>query len=377
MNVNIGKAITLVLQNKHRVSLAGLGTFVVQSTAAHLDADTDQLKPPSADIRLIDSEELDHSLIEFLSDYYEISTAQSLKYINVFVKKLKQKLESQDRVKIRGLGDFTKYRKNIRFSANSRLVESIYYGLTPIKLDSKSSINEQLASESVESSISKMTVKTTVQENIGKKVAESELANATKMANDQKYNSDYKSPYSSEEDSKWSFLIKPLLIILGLILISVLLFRACSFFALDKDPEKVEEAENGNKTASELNDTLQDIDSAIEEANQMGEGDRFVSSFYPHDIEADIDPISISDLKYHPKTCIIIVGSFQDLNNAAKFQILLEEKSYDTFVQTKGDMTRVGFYADCADKDLKQFIVDIRNEINPNAWYLSPRLHVD
>ena len=59
MNVNIGKAITLVLQNKHRVSLAGLGTFVVQSTAAHLDADTDQLKPPSADIRLIDSEELE------------------------------------------------------------------------------------------------------------------------------------------------------------------------------------------------------------------------------------------------------------------------------------------------------------------------------
>lgn len=377
MNVNIGKAITLMLQNKHRVSLAGLGTFVVQSTAAHFDSDRDQLNPPSAEIKLIDSEEVDHSLIEFLSDYYEISTTQSLKYINVFVKKLKQKLDNQDTVVIKGLGEFKTNKNKLSFIANKSLVDSIYYGLTPIKMDTKLSINEQLASKTSSAIIGESLVESTVVENVGKKVAEVEIANAAKMANDQKQNSTYKSPYDTKEESKWSFLIKPLLIILGLILISVLLFRACSFFALKTDQDKVEEAENGNKTASEMNDTLQDIDSAIQDANQMGEGDRFVSSFYPHDIEADIDPIAISELKYHPKTCIIIVGSFQDLNNAAKFQILLEEKGYDTFVQAKGDMTRVGFYADCADKDLKQFIVDIRNEINPNAWYLSPRLHVD
>ena len=70
MNVNIGKAIILLLQKKHRVSLASLGTFVVQTKPAQLSSDKKQLNPPSAKVILLSDEKVDHSLIEYLTEYY-------------------------------------------------------------------------------------------------------------------------------------------------------------------------------------------------------------------------------------------------------------------------------------------------------------------
>jgi len=369
MNVNIGKAIALLLQKKHKVSLTGLGTFKVQSIPASISDDSKEILPPSAKIIFEETESIDHSLIEFISDYYEMPKTQALKYVNTFTKQFKQKLKIQKTLNFNGLGKFSMSRSKLVFKAAKSLEDSIYFGLTPAKLNN---ITTPIVSNDIKSRQAE-----TINENFGKELAEVSKAMPVTMNMDQNKDSKAFDSYQYEEESKWSFLLKPLLIVLGLILLSVILFKTCSHF-INKDKQPTDTTESTLQSDNELNDTLKAIDSAIEDGAATETAQDIVKyHFYPHDLDADIDPISISDLSYHPSTCIIIVGSFSKLSNAANYQILLEKEGYDTFVQAKGDMTRVGFYADCADKDLQSFITQIRKDINPNAWYLSPRLHVD
>lgn len=75
--------------------------------------------------------------------------------------------------------------------------------------------------------------------------------------------------------------------------------------------------------------------------------------------------------------CIVILGVFHNAANADRMIIRLEDMGYSMYkgINPEG-LTRVGFTFDCSETNLEEYIREVRKNMSPKAWYLSPSIHV-
>lgn len=72
------------------------------------------------------------------------------------------------------------------------------------------------------------------------------------------------------------------------------------------------------------------------------------------------------------KGCVIITGSFSDEGNANRTYTFIESQGYNAYMEQEGNKKRVGILFDCGKIDLDEFLIEVRENINPDAWYLRP-----
>ena len=70
--------------------------------------------------------------------------------------------------------------------------------------------------------------------------------------------------------------------------------------------------------------------------------------------------------------CIIITGAFSDPGNVRAMEDRLTYQGYDVYSESNGNLVRIGLQFDCEEKDLDNYLVQIRQNVSPNAWYLYP-----
>ena len=82
--------------------------------------------------------------------------------------------------------------------------------------------------------------------------------------------------------------------------------------------------------------------------------------------------------KNNPTECVIILGAYQSARNAMKMSTKISQLGYTPYEEyfDTMDVTRVGFKFDCREKDLSDFMHEVRKEIVQDAWYLVPRITV-
>lgn len=68
--------------------------------------------------------------------------------------------------------------------------------------------------------------------------------------------------------------------------------------------------------------------------------------------------------------CVIIVGSFKNHKNASKLQKMISKKGYQAYVSDYNGFRRIGVKFDCKNQDPEAFKLEIRKNINKDAWLL-------
>jgi len=337
----------------------------------------------------------DHSLVEFISEYHSISKVKALKVLEAFETKIKTGLDSRSKVRVNGLGLFEKAKDgSVKFTPIKSIPQSIFHGFknvpisiakTPEKQADQEidKIEEQIVTtetvKNIESDKSEIVQQSTLKQEEKSTVMPD--YNDPNYENNHGYNSDYDGP------SKWSYLLRPLLILLGFILLSAFLFKKCANWTLKNDSPKVvdEFQDNSNDNGDETKNLDSDVDSNEEntadnnETASNEEGVKFSEGAKPlFTAEDGADIYKHGDISNQPLNCIIITGTFKSSSNILRMIKKLEAEGYDSYTeQVKNGMTRVGFFFQCKESDLESYIYDIRQRISTDAWYLSPRIHVD
>ena len=70
--------------------------------------------------------------------------------------------------------------------------------------------------------------------------------------------------------------------------------------------------------------------------------------------------------------CKIVVGSFKDEANALRMEERVLTEGYNTLIEQDNSRSRVIIKFDCLEKDLVDFLVEVRENISPKSWYLLP-----
>ncbi|MBK8955086.1 MAG: hypothetical protein IPM34_05965 [Saprospiraceae bacterium] len=178
-----------------------------------------------------------------------------------------------------------------------------------------------------------------------------------------------KTPIPYEQKKKRG--IHPLFIILGILWIIFLVL----LFWPDKKPNKT----STDPIAPDSSMILTSEDSALLQSIQAIETDSTpvdsISSLVVIDKdsqEAVITPAVVDSLSQIVlnKECIIIVGSFVNINYANRLAQKIGQQNLIVYRGQYGKYNRVGVKFDCMEKDLKQVLSELKQHFNPDAWVL-------
>ena len=392
MKVDIGKAIRLVLEERHIASLPGLGTFRIEVTPAKLNPAKDLIEPPSSKLVFDEQSINDHSLVEFISEYHEISKVKALKILEVFEQKIKTAISQRKSVRVKGLGSFKLIDGDvIGFKPIKSISESVFYGLKPTSmvLQPVTQIKEETTVVDQPVVEEKQVIAVEESPTIQQTIAAQQLSEVKKTTmpdyNDPNYDKNY--GYNSDYDgpSKWSYLLRPLLILLGFLLLSALLFKKCASWSGGKAPVAVvddfaddtqDDVNEDSNSSSDSNSTDETKENEEDVENETAQFKSSAKVMFKAEDGAEV--YRYEDLNNQPLNCIIITGTFGKSTNILRMIKKLEAEGYDSYTeQLPNGLTRVGFFFQCKEENLESYIYDVRQRISDAAWYLSPRIHID
>jgi len=173
--------------------------------------------------------------------------------------------------------------------------------------------------------------------------------------------------YYEDEKGGCGKLIFPLLLLIGLFLGIGAFFKYCAgdIAAVADNIEETVDSDDRDDDEIKTNATIDASDK--EEARAALEVEQRKNNKL----------ILLEDLVYQPDQCTIITGAFKKNKHVIKMVRKLELNGYKTYTQVNGNVTRVGIDFDCSKEDLREYIYKVRETISKNAWYLSPKVHVD
>lgn len=71
--------------------------------------------------------------------------------------------------------------------------------------------------------------------------------------------------------------------------------------------------------------------------------------------------------------CLIVVGSFKNRENALRMEERVLTEGYTTMIQEDGARSRVIVTFDCLEKDLIEYLQEIKSNVSSQSWFLRPR----
>lgn len=343
--IEIPKLILDHLLQYGNTSILGLGTLYYQYHSAFFSKDKSQILPPSNTLLFKDSLEGTDQFINYVSHRLGINEQKATDKVDKYAQVIVNNLLNYGKADISSIGQFTKEEgSDIRFFQNYGEVNSEFFGLVPVDVKPIQFFKEG------DTNIAPMAVSTESVPNRTVPITKSDTVTSTPSPN---YN------YNDDDEGSW---LKPLLWIFGLVLLSALLYKGCE----RQSSSKVSNAQKENlavKVEESKDTTINTGGLAAKEDTSIHQGaqeERKVNN-------------------NRPTECVIILGAFESARNAMKMSTKVSQLGYipyEEYFDTM-DVTRVGFKFDCSEKDLRDFMLEVRKDLAKDAWYLVPRITVE
>jgi len=349
--IEIPKLILDHLLQYGNTSILGLGTLFFDNHSAYFSDDKSQIFPPSNTLLFKDRVHDTDQFAHYVANRLGINPVKALEKVDKYAQSLINNLLNFGRAEIPSIGTFVKEDgKLISFEQEKGEINSEFFGLTPVKLKP---IQFYKSGETANTEMAVSTANMAARSNTATTIAVSDTAAPS-------YN------YNDDDDSSW---LKPLLWILGLLLLSALAYKGCQSYMTNQSQKPPVEIVDDVKSSVGDNDDKDGKGSDGQNGKNVVNG-----SADSKDTTADT-----TDKVKAPTECVIILGAYESARNAMKMSTKISQlgyKPYEEYFDTM-DVTRVGFKFDCSEKDLRDFMYEVRKEIAPDAWYLVPRITVE
>lgn len=350
MKINFAKYLLEILLEHGKVDVPGLGKFEMERKPSSFGDGRKSLKGPQQEIVFREEHDAnDLKLQERIAakESPQVDQAKAAEFVNQFTSDVLKGLMENEEVEIAYIGTIKRGSdEQIGFTQNQATADKLNKYLPEVELPKaeKSPVEEiKVKSEPVAKPAS------SIKEDIKAEPVQSYV----------------------EADKSGLAWLKWLVGILGLVILSTLLFKMCgkedgSAYRSNQTEENTEQiadsTEMNNKETAEKTNDPEEV-SEETEMNAEEENDR-----------SDSDVIDASD--FNKEKCIVIIGSYQSAKNVRGAANKIESKGYQVYKETHGAYTRVGLNMNCEDIDgrYENFVNDVSREFGVNAWFLSPEV---
>ena len=412
MKIDFAETIREVLDDRHPVTIIGLGTLVLKQNAAEFGVNRETLNPPKVSLDFKDQISDNLYLYDWLSKKYDLNEDEVKLVHGQFCQNVLNRLVNYGQVNIPGVATFSQDSgsKQVKCEGDEDFLSLFYKGLPVIPVEifeqfhteaqnlapvtliaSSDSIvpiaDSVISNENDPHPDNEQTDSINIAEEASKDLSSSDeslvemeegtasnqeseplslnerLAQQIKAEeSDQNTGEGIESTNAVAEDNTIKYVQKPddsnynwvWLILLALLSLFIMWFFMC------------------NKK-----DSLKDVNAA--KSNSGIVNDQVLDSSAAQD-SLDVDTLSKSMLDSsnpNPEYCIIVTGVFKKARYILKMQDLLSRDGFDVYKEVNGDLTRVGIKFSCRDVNLEDYIQGIRRTYAPKAWYLDPELYVE
>lgn len=132
--MDISRHLAVLIKEKKRVIVPGLGTFYKVQLPAKYDSASESFLPPTERIDFKPEFVADQTLLNFISRFEDTDPASVNPFLQEFVNNLNDLLNSTELIKIDALGTFEKSGNSFLFEADDTLKNNpAYFGLKPQK----------------------------------------------------------------------------------------------------------------------------------------------------------------------------------------------------------------------------------------------------
>lgn len=371
MEFDLAKNIVQYLMSNERVFLKDLGTFYIKTLNKSFEHVGHAIRPPTKTVVFNQNDDFDTNFVSHIASKYNLSIDESQGVVIDFSTKIWNEIRAKSRSVIPGLGMLKKNPAGeIEFVANQKNFDKRYtflpiIHLTPItkeiseniagkpqieKVGRVSAIHTMLESDvPIEKPLS--TVKSEVMNTIN-----TSFENSSKSANF----TDTSHYYDEPEKGCLASILLPLLILFAILFTCFFLWK---WFSKNVDSTSLtdpigEVVDNVGEGLENAGDTVSDALTGGDKTQDFGKYAKYLTK------------------EIVENGCVIVVGSFKRTKNALKLRAEIMSKGYTPYTETHNGFDRVGIVFDCLDKDLVDYVQEIRSNINQKAWLLHPQMDV-
>lgn len=308
------------LTEKRISFVPGIGTFSMNKQSAKLNENGSEIHPPQIVIQLDPSKaDVDNSIIDYIQLHLKSKKIDLFKQVETFVNHIGNELQEKSYATLEGFGRlYSTSAGDYNFEQAEN--EYLWQGADLPKLYLKR-LDKTFVQPVVDNAITKTSNRET-----------------------------------------WRYWIP--FILIGLLAISL------AYWLYNASAKQVEpKAHNQYQDDFHLDESL-----TTEEVYDEGEEASDVNN--NGDAQLIADSTSDSTGSNQVTECIIITGTFAKPVHALRMMNKLEDLGYDLYTEEVNDLTRVGLLFNCRNRDLKEFIYKVREQVNKDAWYLVPEITV-
>jgi len=360
MKINIAKCLLELLLESGKVTVPGLGEFVMNSQSASFGAGRKSLLPPTKSFSFNeDHNASDDALAGYLTQVVDINEKQAKQFVDKFSASVNEGLDAKKPVELAYVGLLKKQDGKIDFLQNSMTIAKINNLLPEVNLPEPRAIGE---TPKMEVPVPEQAPTKATSPSKPKTVAEPAKIKASKPATSKPVAPAAAAIKPNLEKPKergcWPWVLAALLLIGAL---SVLGIKMCSSDGKDvyhttKDPVATEE---GVSTTDEGSTTSIDSENTKETNTSSSNSEETATTSIATNM---------------PEDCIVIVASLQNRRNIARLVDKVSNLNYQLYTETHGAYTRVGVQIKCASLDgfYEDFISKVSDDFGVNAWSLQP-----
>lgn len=367
MEFDLAKNIVQYLMSNERVFLKDLGAFYIKNQNKSFEHVGHTIRPPSKTVAFDLNANVDTDFIRHIANKHNLSIDETQQVVQEFSSKIWCDIKEKSSSIIPGIGMLKKNQKgDIELVSNERNFDKRFTFLPIIHVTPIQKENQEILAQ--KSKMTKIGRVSAIDSMIEGEVLTEKPPSTVKSEAMNTINSSFEhtsksedyvgtsSYYDEPEKGCLSSILIPLLILFGII---AACYFAYKYFdgRTDKDPisEVADKAEDG---LDKIGDTVSDALTGDGATQDFGKYAAFLTD------------------EIVENGCVIIVGSFKKTRNALKLREQIISKGYTPYTESYNGFDRVGIIFDCLDKDLVDYIQEIRSKINQKAWFLHPQMEV-
>ncbi len=325
MQIDIGRYIDYLLQRSGYVALKSIGTVSIHREEAFFAPSKEKLEPPKASIVFSESTDNFNQLVKLIEKNERLSTDMAQQVVDKYTETLLNQL------------------------LNYKIVKLSSIGFLELKDGKKEFIPSESALLNLKSKLNSIPI--TPVERISQYEKRKSISDDTTTAD------------LSIWKGEWvNYLC-------GFLLGGLLVWAYHQYIdpSIHADPYAVEHTsaeQDSTKDEIKYEDRSADIKESAELSDSIAE-------------EVPFDSAAIKIAEPDARTeCIIIVGAFSKTINAMEMLDRIRRAGYTPYDDNYNDVKRVGIRYLCEEKDLENFINEVRKKFGARAWSLVPRVSI-
>lgn len=318
MNLDIQPVILEFLSRRKSVDLPGLGRLYWQTNPAQKGETHAQLKSPTIELAFSQSSDSGEDLAQYLSQTCEVSPQQAQAGLVNWIQDIHNGINTQGSYTIDTLGRFEKNKDDLIFVSDQGLFNASM----------------------------------TLPDFIIQPVDRAYQAPTPILANGENGNG----------NGHWlNFLtnyVIPAILIALILLLSYFIYRQ-----LNPQPQAGQQPVVQDSLQSDSVDNRETNGIVLDSVQYQND-----SSWQEEALQNGEEESRLAD--FENRSCIIIVGSFKNMDNAEGMMRKVEELGWTLHSEKFGEYTRVGVKFDCYTKDLYRTLFQLRGKFSEAAWIL-------